>query len=74
MAPNQINPPMQVCADVIALERAPMLAHKLLGAALGPRRQLDVVNRGAGLWCARMGKIFVARREDIFHMAHGGKK
>jgi hypothetical protein len=56
MAPDQINPLVQVRADVIALERAPLLPHEFRGAALRPRRQLDVVHSGAGL---RKEKIFV---------------
>ena len=62
MAPDQINPPVQVRADVIALERAPMHAHEFVGAAFGPRRQFNVVHSGAGLWRV----VLVVREEKIF--------
>ena len=55
---------MQVRRDVLALEGLAVLAHEVVGV-LGPRRQLDVVQRDAVLPRAQVEAVGVAEELGV---------
>lgn len=46
---DEVDPGVQALADVVALQRLAVQAHKLVRAAVGPRRQLHAPQLGAVL-------------------------
>jgi hypothetical protein len=44
VAKDEVDPVMQVLADILRLQGLPMLAHKLAGTAMGPGGELHTVH------------------------------
>ena len=49
---DEVNPGVQALADIVALQRLAVQAHKLVRAAVGPWRQLHAPQLAAVLWVA----------------------